>query len=201
MVDKVKLGLTILSMAIIVVPLIVEVYAYQNNLVGLVLPPQISNLINGGNSNNNGSNGTQGSQSSQLPQSSIPNFQLPQAVGQPQYDPSTGAFSAPFNFTNPLTSQISIDQFSAQVVGANNALLGNVSITPVTVAAGQTALLNVTGNLSQQAVNQLETQYQSGNLNVSLKNVNVNLAGVSVQIPQINDIGSILANFSPKGSG
>ena len=183
----------ILSIAIIVVPLVAEVYAYQNNLEGLVVPPQISDLMNGGNSNN-GRNGTAGSQSSQLAQSVIPNFQMPQAIGQPQYDPNTGAFSAPFNFTNPLNSQISIEQFSAEVVGANNALLGNVSITPVNVGPGQNAVITVTGNLSQEAVNQLEAQYQSGNLNVSLKNVNVNLAGVSVHIDQINDIGSILAN-------
>ncbi len=185
----------ILSIAIIVVPLVAEVYAYQSNLEGLVIPPQISNLMNGRNSNNNGDNGTVGSQSSQLAQSVIPNFQMPQAIGQPQYDPNTGAFSAPFNFTNPMNSQISIEQFSAEVVGANNALLGDVSITPVNVGPGQNAIITVTGNLSQEAVNQLEAQYQSGNLNVSLKNVNVNLAGVSVHIDQINDIGSILANY------
>jgi len=183
-----------------IVPLVAEAYAYQNNLEGLVIPPQISNLMNGGNSNN-GNNGTAGSQSTQLAQSVIPNFQMPQAVGQPQYDPTTGAFSAPFNFTNPMNSQISIEQFSAEVVGADNALLGNVSITPVNVGPGQNAIVTVTGNLSQEAVNQLEPQYQSGSLKVSLENVNVNLAGVSVHIDQINDIGSILANGVPNPTG
>ena len=196
-----KLALTILSVAIIVVPLVAEVFAYQDNLTGLIIPPQISDLMNGGNSNNSGNNGTQGSQSSQLAKSVIPNFQMPQAIGQPQYDPATGAFSAPFNFTNPLSSQISIEQFSAEVVGADNSLLGNVSITPVNVGPGQNTVITVTGNLSQEAVNQLESQYQNGNLNVSLKNVNVNLAGVSVHLDQINDIGSILANGVPIPTG
>jgi len=192
--DNVKFALTILSVLIIAVPLLAEVYAYQNDLEGLAVPPQIQNLINGGlnsNSNNGGSNGPQLPQTSQ----SIPNFQLPQAVGQPQYDPATGAFSYPFNFTNPLTSQISVNDLSAEVVGENNVPLGNVSITPVNVAAGASTVINATGNLSQSAINQLETEYENGTLNVSLQNVNVNIGGVTVHINEINNIGSILGSY------
>jgi hypothetical protein len=191
--DKVKFALTVLSVLIIAVPLLVVVYAYQNNLEGLAIPPQIQSLLTDGlNSGNSGSgNGAQMPQVSQ----SIPNFQLPQAVGQPQYDPATGAFSYPFNFTNPLTSQISINDLSAEVVGENNTPLGNVSITPVNIAAGASTVINATGNLSQSAINQLETEYQNGSLNVSLQNVNVNLGGITVHINEINDIGSILGQY------
>jgi hypothetical protein len=115
-------------------------------------------------------------------------------VGQPQYDSATGAFSYPFNFTNPLTSQISINQFSAEVVGENNALLGNVSIQPINIAAGASGIINATGTLSQSAINQLEAEYQSGNLNISLENVNVNVGGVNVHINQINNIGTLFTS-------
>lgn len=190
----VKISLTILSILIIVVPLVAEVYAYRDDLVGLVLPPQIRDLMNGGNSNGNSQ------QSSQLAQA-ISNFQMPQPVGEPQYDPATGAFTYPFNFTNPLNTEISLNQFSAEVVGVNNTPLGNVSIKPVDVAPGQNAVVTVTGNLSQQAINELEAQYQNGNLDISLKNVNVNVAGISVHIDQISDIGQILANGIPTTTG
>lgn len=190
--DKVKFVLTVLSIVIVAVPLLVEVYAYQNNIEALVFPPQLQNLINSGsNSGNSNGNGTQ------LPQMSqdIGNFQLPQATGQPQYDSATGAFSYTFNFTNPLTSQISVNQLSAEVVGAGNTPLGNVSITPVEIAPGASTIINATGNLSQSAINQLEQEYQNGTLNVSLENVNVNLGGINVHIDEINDIGSILASY------
>jgi preprotein translocase subunit SecD len=116
---------------------------------------------------------------------------LPQAVGQPQYNPATGAFSYPFNFTNPLSTQLSISQLSAEVVSGNNVTLGNVSINPINIAPGASAIINATGTLSQNEVNQLEAQYQSGSLNVSLENVNVDVGGISVHINQISNIGSI----------
>lgn len=184
--DKVKIALTILSILIVVAPLAGVAYVYRNNPLGIVLPPQFQDLLGGV-----GSNGSQSS--SQLSQS-ISNFQMPQAIGQPQYDPATGAFSYPFNFTNPLTSSISINQFSAEVVGENNTPLGNVSIQPLSIAPGASGIINVAGTLSQSAVNQLEAEYQSGSLNVSLENVTVNFGGINIQIPQINNIGSLLTS-------
>jgi hypothetical protein len=193
--EKVKFALTILSIAIIVVPLAVEVYAYINDPVGMVIPPQIASLMNSNSSgDNSGQQMPQTAQESSTQNQTLPNFQFPQLVGQPQYDPSTGAFSCSFNFTNPLTTQISLQQFSAEVVGENNVLLGNVSITSVNVAAGANAVVPLTGTLSQSAVNQLEAEYQSGSLNVSLKNVNMDLGGVTVHIDELNDIGQILAS-------
>jgi len=196
--EKVKWALTILSIAIIAAPLLIEVYAYQNNLVSLAIPPQIQSLINGqsnSNSNSGSNGGLQMPGSSQTSQSSIPNFQMPSVAGQIQYDPSTGAFSVPFNVTNPLKNELAINQLSAEVVGADNTMLGNVSITPVNIASGANAIVTATGNLSQNAINQLEQEYQSGNLNISLENVNVNLAGISIHIDEINNIGQILASY------
>lgn len=179
--EKVKLALTIFSIIIIAGPLLGAVLVYRNNLGALVFPPQLQNL-----SNSLVSDALQPSQS-------LPQFQLPQPVGQPQYNPETGAFNYPFNFTNPLTIPISLDQLSAQVVTENNVTLGNVSIDqPITVAPGADALLNVTGTLSQDAVNQVAAQYASGNLNVALENVNANIGGIIVHIDQI-DAGSIPA--------
>jgi hypothetical protein len=182
--DKVKIALTILSIAIVVAPIAGLAYVYRNNPIGIVLPPQFQDLLGGG-----GSNGSQSS--SQLSQS-ISHFQMPQAIGQPQYDSATGAFSYPFNFTNPLTSQISINHFSAEVVGENNTPLGDVSIQPINIAPGASGIINATGTLSQSAINQLEAEYQSGNLNISLENVTVNFGGINIQIPQINNIGSLV---------
>jgi len=186
-VDRVKFALTILSIMIIVVPLVVEVYVYKDNLEGLVLPPQIKDLMNGGNNGNSGSFTNPQSSAS----SSLPNFQMPQPVGQPQYDPATGAFSYPFNFTNPLSTQLSLTQLSAQVVTEDGTPIGNISIPQtISIAPGANAIIAVVGNLNTEEVNQLAAQYQSGNLNIALNNVNVVVGGVSIHMDHI-DAGSI----------
>lgn len=172
---------------IIVVPLVAEVYVYKDNLEGLVLPPQIKDLMNGGNSKSSGS--STDPQSSAL--SSLPNFQMPQPVGQPQYDPATGAFSYPFNFTNPLSTQLSLTQLSAQVVTEDGTPIGNISIPQtINIAPGANSIITVVGNLNTEEVNQLAAQYQSGNLNIALNNVNVVVGGVSIHMDHI-DAGSI----------
>jgi hypothetical protein len=186
-VDKVKVALTILSIVIIFVPLMAEVYIYKDNLEGLVLPPQIKDLMNGGSTENSGSSTSP--QASALP--SLPNFQMPQPVGQPQYDPATGAFSYPFNFTNPLSTQLSFTQLSAQVVTEDGTQIGNVSIPQtISIAPGATSILTAVGNLNTDEINQLAAQYQSGTINIGLNNVNVVVGGVSIHIDHI-DAGSI----------
>ncbi|MGA2682683.1 MAG: hypothetical protein ABSF44_12885 [Candidatus Bathyarchaeia archaeon] len=192
--DKVKVALTVLSIMIIIVPLVAEVYAYKDNLLGLVLPPQMKNLMNGG-----GNSGTSaGPQSSASP--SLPNFQIPQPAGQPKYNPTTGAFTYPFNFTNPLSTEISFDHLSAQVVTEDGTSLGNISMPQtISIPPGANSVINASGNLNPDAVNQLAAQNTGGNLNIALNNVNVDVGGVLVHIDHI-DAGSISNLQSLTGS-
>jgi hypothetical protein len=176
--DKVKLALTVLSILIVVVPLVGAAFVYRDNLLGLVLPPQIKSLINGGSSN--------GSQSQ-------PQFQPPQPVGEPQYNPQTGALTVSFNFTNPLASQVSIDNLSAEVQSQSGADLGNISLNqPIQIAPGETSTINVPGVLNQAAISQIEAQNPgASSLSISLANLNVNVAGVNVQKDRVNNIGQL----------
>jgi hypothetical protein len=122
----------------------------------------------------------------------LSNFNSPQSGGQLQYNPATGAISYPFNFTNPLNTQISLDQMSAEVVGGNNVPLGNVSIQPTTIAPGANVILDITGNLNKSTVSQLSAQNSgAANLNISLENVNFDVDGVKVHVNQISNFGSI----------
>ena len=125
--NKVKLGLTILTIAIVVGPLVGIVLVYRDNLAGLVFPPEIQNIANNSNlsSDNYSSVGSQ--------------FQPPQLASEPKYNPDTGAFSVAYNFTNPTSTQISIDQLSADIRSKNdNEYLGNVSINqPIQLNPGE----------------------------------------------------------------
>ena len=48
--DKVKIALTILSIAIVIGPLAGAAYVYRDNLLGLVVPPQVKSLVSGDSS-------------------------------------------------------------------------------------------------------------------------------------------------------
>ena len=179
---KLKILLTVLSIAIIVIPIVVVVLEYQNNLLGLVVPPELANLANGNNnSNGNNSNSLLGS------------FQLPQSVGEPQYNPETKTASFTFNFTNPLKTPLTINKLEAGIVSHNDGvLLGNVSIgNPLSLAPGQTADITALGVLSNDAINYFKTHYAGQNsLNVDFVNLNVDIAGIKVQVDRQN-IGEI----------
>ena len=183
--NKVKIALTLLSVAIVIAPLLGVTYIYRDNLLGLVLPPQIKSMISGGGDSNSNSDGSQLSQT-------LSQFQMPQPVGQPQYNPDTGAFSYPFNVTNPLSTPISLTQLSAEIVSTQgNVPLGNVSINqPINIDPGANSIVNLTGTLNQDTVNQLTSQLSNGtnlsSLNIGLQNVNVDIDGITVHMNQIN---------------
>jgi hypothetical protein len=171
--DKVKIALTVLSIVIIVGPIAGVVVAYRDNLLGLVVPPEVNSLVNG--------NFTESQ------------FQPPMPVGEPQYNPETRTFTFPFNFTNPLKNEISIDQLSAEVkCKENNVTLGTVSINePIKISPGETAIINATGVWTQEAINQLKAQYSgSSDINVAFENVNVVVGGIKVHLDEL-DAGSI----------
>lgn len=190
--DKVRLALTALSMLLILAPIAVEVYAYRDNILGLVLPPALESVVNG----DLGS----GAQTSTAATQAINNFQIPQPqTGQLKYNPATGAFSYPFNFTNPLNTDLTFNQLSAEVTTEDGQPLGNISIPqPVNVEPGENAVVDAQGFLSQNAINQIVGNYTSGNLgtlNIALRNVDVNVGGVTVYINHI-DAGSIPTELS-----
>ena len=177
--DKVKIALTVLSILIVIGPLAGAAFVYRDNLVGLVVPPQVKSLVSGGDST--------GSQSQ-------PQFQPPQLVGQPQYNAQTGAFTVSFNFTNPLTNEVSIDKLSAEVQSEEGGVsLGNISINqPIQITPGETSIINVSGVLSQAAISQFEAQNPGVNgINISLANLNVDVAGVNVHMDQVNNVGQL----------
>lgn len=186
--NKTKIILTVVSILIVVGPLLGVVLIYRDNLMGMVMPPETSNALNLGSLADIGSSNNSG-----------PNFQLFTPTSDPTYNQETGAFSYPFNFTNPTSNAISLDQLSADIYSQDGVKIGTISIDqPINIAPGQTAPINIGGNLDPALVNQLEQQYQSGNLNISLENLNVTVGGITLHIADIGNIGNLQL---PQGSG
>ena len=193
--NKLKIALTLLTVAIIVGPFAYVAIAYSNNLIGLVLPPQLSNL---GESLSPNSGENPFSSSNSPINLTGSNFQVPQLVGTPQYDPVTGDFNLAINATNPLRNEISVSQLSVQIQSKDNSgLVGNISIPQeLNIKPGDSAIINIEGVIPQQLYNQLNIQ-NTGNIdfnNILLKNLDVTVGGIKIHMDEIDpaSIQSIL---------
>jgi hypothetical protein len=185
--NKVKIILTLITIAIIVGPFAYVVIANGNNLVGLVLPPQFSNF---GQSLGQNSGENPSFPSNNPINLTGSNFQVPQMVGTPQYDPVTGDFALAINATNPLPNKISVDQLSVQIQSKDNSgLVGNISIpTPINIQPGESAIINVEGVIPQQLYDQINGQ-NTGKIdvnNIILKNLDVTVGGIKLHLDQVD---------------
>jgi hypothetical protein len=182
---KVKILLTILTILIAVVPLTVEVLIYRDNLTGLVIPPEISNLLNG--SNIAGNVGTVSSDISNTP------FEPPMLSGEPQYFPENNTVKFTYNFTNPLETEITIKTLQAQIVCHDHGfVLGEVGIDPSTLEPGKTINITAFGVLSDEALEHIATQHAGEtSINVDFQNLDVEMAGVTIQMDLQQYVGNI----------
>jgi len=191
--NKAKLALTLLTIAITVGPFLYVVFIYRDNIVGIMLPPQLANVGQNATQNlsENVLGGNSGNQSSfNMTEITGSNFQMPQLLNNTQYNPDTGDLSLSVNLTNPLANAISIDQFSVQIESKDNSsLVGNISIPQsINIQPGANSIINVTGIMPQDLYNQISGQ-NSGNIDVNsfvLKNLNVDVGGLKLHFDEID---------------
>jgi hypothetical protein len=187
--DKLKVFFTLLSILIIAVPITVEVILYRDNLLGLVVPSEITNLINRNPNNGNSANLIKNDTAI----SSLVNsgFDLPQPVGEPQYNPETKTVSFTFNFTNPLQTPLVVNKLEASIVSHDTGVfLGNVTLEkPIELKPGQTMDITALDALSDETINYFKT-FDQKSINADFVNLNVDIGGVIVQIDRQN-IGDI----------
>ena len=189
---KLKIFLALLTIAITVTPIALEVLLYRDNLLGLVIPPEITSMVNGNSVLNGGSSNDNGSSNGNV-SSLVNSLEAPQLVGAPQYNPETKAFSFTFNFTNPLETPISVDKLETGIVSHDDGVfLGNISIDkPLILNPDQTINVTALGVLSDTAINYFKTNSTGQNsINIDLTNLNIDIAGVTVQVDRQN-IGNI----------
>jgi hypothetical protein len=182
---KLKIILILLTIAITLTPIALEVLLYQDNLLDLIIPPQITNLVNSSSNSNEKS----------IDGNSLlnPQFELPQPVGEPQYNPETKTISYTFNFTNPLQTPIELDKLQAGMVSHNDGIfLGNVTINkPLRLDPGQTVDITALGILSDEAINYLKSKSATQNsINLDFVYLNIDVAGIQIQLDKQN-IGEI----------
>lgn len=176
---KVKLILTVISILIVVVPVAVVLLQNQDDLLGLVVPSEFSQIING---DRNGEDVASSFLSS--------DFKLPEMVGEPVFDPLTKTAAFTFDFTNPLKTDLNVNTIEGGIVTSDGVFLGNVSIKdPIKLSPGQSVDITALGTLSDEGLNYLKNTNLSS-VNLDLVDFNVDVAGVIVHIDEQN-IGDV----------
>jgi hypothetical protein len=178
---KVKILLTVLSILIAIAPLTVAVLIHQDNLMGLVLPPQITSLLNGD------AVSTVTGEIGNTP------FEPPMLSGEPQYFPENNTVKFTYNFTNPLNTEITITTLQAKVVCHDHRFpLGEISIDPATLKPGQTIDITAFGVLSDEALEHIRLHHAGqSSINADFENLNVEMGGVTIQMDLQQGIGNI----------
>ena len=188
--------LLLISIGTIIGPIGAVAIMYRDNLVQLVVPPQISNLINGnnnvmqdnGNNNNNNDNGNNNSGGGGLIN--------PVFVGA-QINSEARTFTVTVNVTNSFSYDLTLNSINATVESSqDNYQLGTISLTtPVTILAGQTSAVTVSGAWTQDAENYVLNNYGGAtSIDVNLVNTTVDVNGIVIQETQPINVGNIPLN-------
>jgi hypothetical protein len=141
------------------------VIIHRNNLLELVVPPNLSEILSG-------TFFTDGS------------LEPPKFVGS-EYDVASRTVTLTFNFTNPFKFDMTINSMTANVeCAADNFLLGNAALKqPVKLPAGETALITIAGTWTEAAIDHFQTAHPGAeNIDVNLVRLIVDLDGVTVQM-------------------
>lgn len=170
--NKIRLLLTVITIAIVVIPLVGMLLAYQNNLLGLFVPPEINQIaddLTGGNGNNGSG------------------MEPPTMVGEPQYDAASRTFSVTFQYKNSFPVGITIKSLSGDIECVEHRFpLGNASLSKsVSIDAGETGTMTVLGTWTNEAINHFHTAHAGEeNVDVVLVNMTVDISGIQLQFDQ-----------------
>lgn len=164
--DRVRLLLSLVTIAIIVGPIAGILLTYQNNLLSLFIPAEVYKIVSG--------------DVTEIP------LEQPSFVGS-QYNATSQTVALTFNFTNPFKFNLTITSISANIVcDADNFPLGNATLrNPVSIRAGETATITIFGAWTQAAINHFQTAHAGAEtIDIDLVDFTISLKGISAQTNQ-----------------
>jgi hypothetical protein len=170
--DKIKLILTLITVAITVVPIVGVLLTYQDNLVGMFVPPEINEIVD----KFSGGGGGDGSDGPEV-----------QPVGPPTYDPVSRTITQAIQFKNPVPFDITLKSMSGDVQCVEHGFdLGVASLKePVSIPAGETGTVTLLITWTDDAISHFGTAHANEeNVEVTLVNVGVDISGIQIGLDQ-----------------
>lgn len=170
--NKIRLLLTLTTIAIVVIPIAGMLLAYQGNLLGLFVPPEITEIgdyLMGGD----GDNGS--------------GLEPPSIVDEPQYDESSRTFAVTFEYTNSFPMDITVKSLTGNIKCDEHRFpLGNASLSePVSIDAGEIGIMTVLGTWTEEAISHFENRHEDEELvDVVLVDFVVDISGIQIELDQ-----------------
>lgn len=190
---KLKWILNIVYVLVIVLPLLFTVFAYKDDLRGLILPPQVMNAVNG-----------QSSDESNLISDILPDINFsdinPTYNDDFQFNPDDNSFSFSIDINSPLNQSISINSFFVTVTDGNGSVIGTIELgNAVTLVPGENSTISIGGTLSEEFV----TFLQDNGVNLSDPNFDPeNMGEIDINPSDLHltnvtiDIGGIIVHMN-----
>ena len=196
--------LLLISVGCIVGPIAGVVIMYKDNLSHLVSPSQINNLLNSAQTSNNNNNPNNNIGSGNFGVGTNNNngngndnsgggLINPVFVGA-QINNEAKTFTATVNVTNNFGYDLTVNSINATVESSqDNYPLGTISLTnPVTILAGQTTPLTISGAWTQDAENHvLNNDGGTSSIDVNLVNTTIDVNGIVIQETQPINVGNV----------
>lgn len=180
--------LFLITVGTIAAPVGAVIVMYHDNLAELVVPPEISELIDGNSAALQQNLGISGGTNTSNP------AMMGITVVDKQINALSRTFSITVNFTNPLNLNFTLNNLYAGVQCAeHNFSLGSVGLDgTVAIPAGKAALLTVTGSWTQDAESHFLTEHLGEtSIDVNLVDVTVDLNGITIQQNEPIPIGPV----------
>jgi hypothetical protein len=185
--------LLLITIGTTVGPVGAVVIMYRDNLPGLVIPPQVQELINGDTSIL-----AQNVVINDLDDDIASSDLVPMGFVMPTFvsatvDATTKTFTVTLNVTDFLNYDLTLNTINVTVLNSNdNNQLASIHLTnSQIIAAGQSELVNVSGKWTQAAEDYYTSHPNAESINVKLTNIAIDVNGITAQISQPIDIGTI----------
>ena len=191
--DKVKWTLRTITLCCVILPLLFTVLAYQDNLIGLMVPPQIKDAMSG---------------NSQPMQEILPDFSnmsnfAPTFNNDFHFNSADGTFGFSMNLESPLETPITFNSFNLTVTDENGTSLGTINLgNALNLIPGKNSTIPIKGTVSPELVillqdngiNLTDPHFNPENFekigsdftNIHFTNVNIDVGGISIHLDQLN---------------
>lgn len=158
-----KVFLILLNVIMLVGPVVGVVLVYQNNLKGMVITPQVENIMSGG--------------------SFMGKIELPQFVSATP-DLAGRTVTLVFKFTNPFNYDLMVKSISANIeCSSHGFVLGNASlIQPTNIPAGATVELSILASWTKEAETHFSTEHPGAtNIDAKVVGLKINVNDITVE--------------------
>jgi hypothetical protein len=172
--------LLLISVGLIVAPVGAVVVIYRDDLTGLVIPPEIKEVMNGDTSfilNDNVRSVDGGDNVNSV----FDNFVTPTFVSA-TVDQSANTFSVRINVTNPLDYDLTLNTFNVDVQSPDGQQLAAIKIAnPFIMPAGQSSIIQVDGTWTQAGESYVTAHFLDSSITIAIANMVVDVNGIKVE--------------------